>query len=142
MSQHFQSHNLLFKQFNLYLYKMHFCTVCGNMYYIKISDKSPNVLAYYCRKCGDNNHTITVENVSLSRLSINSGEQHFSNIINKYTKLDPTLPRINHIACPNNECGTNAERDKTAREIIYIRYDDVNIKYVYLCSTCDTAWKI
>ena len=29
-----------------------------------------------------------------------------------------------------------------AREIIYIRYDDVNIKYVYLCSTCDTVWKM
>ena len=23
----------------------------------------------------------------------------------------------------------------------YIRYDDVNMKYVYLCSTCDTVWK-
>ena len=60
-------------------------------------------------------------------------------IINKYTKLDPTLPRINTILCPNPNCTTNT--DDTPREIIYIRYDDTNMKYVYLCSTCDTVWK-
>ena len=27
------------------------------------------------------------------------------------------------------------------REVIYIRYDDVNMKYVYLCVRCDTTWK-
>ena len=124
---------------------MHFCTVCSNMYYIKISEASPNVLMYYCRKCGDENDTITVENVSLSKINVKMGsttDQHFSNVINKYTKLDPTLPRINHIACPNEECSTNSREDPTPREIIYIRYDDANIKYVYLCSTCDTAWKL
>ena len=124
---------------------MHFCKTCDNMYYIKISEKSPNVLAYYCRKCGDNNDTITVENVSLSKISLKKGgtdDQHFSNVINKYTKLDPTLPRINHIACPNSVCSTNNDERPTPREIIYIRYDDTNIKYVYLCSTCDTAWKL
>ena len=123
---------------------MHFCTTCGNMYYIQISEKSPNQLAYYCRKCGDKNDTITVDNVSLSKISLKNGgsNQEFSNVINKYTKLDPTLPRINHIACPNNECLTNTAEDPEPREIIYIRYDDINIKYVYLCSTCDVAWKV
>ena len=124
---------------------MHFCTICSNMYYIKISEASPNELKYYCRKCGDENDTITVENVSLSKINVKMGsttDQHFSNVINKYTKLDPTLPRINHIACPNSECSTNSAGNPTPREIIYIRYDDANIKYVYLCSTCDTAWKL
>jgi hypothetical protein len=122
---------------------MHFCTICCNMYYIKISEASPNVLMYYCRKCGDENDTITVENVSLSKINVKMGtDQHFSNVINKYTKLDPTLPRINHIACPNGECSTNSAENPNPREIIYIRYDDANIKYVYLCSTCDTAWKL
>jgi hypothetical protein len=122
---------------------MHFCAVCNNMYYIKISEASSNTLMYYCRKCGDENDTITVENVSLSKINIKMGtDQHFSNVINKYTKLDPTLPRITHIACPNNVCSTNSAEDPTPREIIYIRYDDANIKYVYLCATCDTAWKL
>ena len=70
---------------------------------------------------------------------LKKSEQEFSHIINKYTKLDPTLPRINTILCPNPNCGTNT--DDIPKEIIYIRYDDTNMKYVYLCSTCDTVWK-
>jgi hypothetical protein len=27
------------------------------------------------------------------------------------------------------------------REVIYIRYDDINMKYVYLCVHCDTTWR-
>ena len=59
--------------------------------------------------------------------------------VHKYTKLDPTLPRVSNILCPNGDCLTNKE--DIPREIIYIRYDDTNMKYVYLCSTCDTVWK-
>jgi hypothetical protein len=25
--------------------------------------------------------------------------------------------------------------------VIYIRYDDDNMKYLYMCVTCDTVWK-
>jgi len=52
--------------------------------------------------------------------------------------LDPTLPRISNILCPNTSCETNTA--DVEREIIYIRYDDVNMKYIYLCSQCDTVW--
>ena len=26
-------------------------------------------------------------------------------------------------------------------EVIFIRYNEVDMKYVYLCSKCDTVWK-
>ena len=118
---------------------MHFCTVCNNMYYIRIDSENSNKLVYYCRNCGNEDALLTVENVTVSTTKIKQDEQKFSHIINKYTKLDPTLPRINKIKCPNAECTTNTE--DTEREIIYIRYDDINMKYVYLCSTCKTVWK-
>jgi len=122
---------------------MHFCEICNNMFYIKISEKSANDLSYYCRKCGNENDTITVENVSVSKMAIkNEDDDHFSNVINQYTKLDPTLPRVNHILCPTTDCPTNSADRPIPREIIYIRYDDKNIKYIYLCSTCDTVWKM
>ena len=54
-------------------------------------------------------------------------------------KLDPTLPRISKVLCPNSKCETNTKNEK--REIIYIRYDDINMKYIYMCSTCDCVWK-
>ena len=31
---------------------MHFCSVCNNMYYLRIDEKNPNKLDYYCRNCG------------------------------------------------------------------------------------------
>ena len=118
---------------------MHFCSNCNNMYYIRINSDNPNKLVYYCRNCGNEDQTLTINNVTVSKTVIKKTEQSFSHIINKYTKLDPTLPRINTILCPNAECPTN-KQDKD-REIIYIRYDDINMKYVYLCSDCDTVWQ-
>jgi rubrerythrin len=36
---------------------------------------------------------------------------------------------------------TKSKKDGSEREVIYIRYDDINMKYVYLCVHCDTTWK-
>ena len=119
---------------------MHFCSKCQNMYYISIDPNDPNKLVYYCRNCGNQDETISVSNVTVSKVQLKKSEQEFSHIINKYTKLDPTLPRINTILCPNAACETNTK--DLAREIIYIRYDDVNMKYVYLCYDCETIWQI
>ena len=131
---------------------MHFCTTCQNMYYIRIDNDNPNKLIYYCRNCGNEDDLMMTENTTVSKTNVKKGQQTFYNIINKYTKLDPTLPRINNVLCPNSECKTNKhggheekneEENSTGggREILYIRYDEINMKYVYLCSTCDTVWK-
>lgn len=118
---------------------MRFCSKCDNMYYIRINEEDSNKLVYYCRHCGNEDSTINVDNVFVSQTQVKSSKRTFSHFINKYTKLDPTLPRTNTILCPNTECATNTKSKE--REIIYIRYDDNNIKYVYLCSECDTVWE-
>lgn len=114
------------------------------MYYIKLSEDDENKLVYYCRNCGDEDTSISEDNVVVSTTNIKKGEQKFHHIINKYTKLDPTLPRISNVNCPNAGCITNtSDKDQTKKvenEIIYIRYDDENMKYVYLCSHCDNVW--
>lgn len=119
---------------------MHFCSQCSNMYYIRINMDNPNKLVYYCRKCGHEDTLLAAENVCVSKVQTKKSDHSFNHIINKYTKYDPTLPRINNIPCPNLDCPTN--KDGKEREIIYIRYDDVNMKYVYLCSECETVWEI
>lgn len=118
---------------------MHFCIHCQNMYYIQIASDNPNKLVYYCRNCGNEDNATNVDNLTISSASLKNSSSHLT-YINKYTKLDPTLPRIKEILCPNKECLTNTKN--SPREIIYIRYDDINMKYMYLCSTCDTVWKI
>jgi DNA-directed RNA polymerase subunit M/transcription elongation factor TFIIS len=122
------------------IYIMHFCSVCSNMYYIRINEEDTNKIVYYCRKCGNEDSTLTSQNICVSKTHLKKSEQSYQHIINKYTKFDPTLPRINTIPCPNQDCKTNTENKD--REIIYIRYDEVNMKYVYLCTECDCVWKL
>ena len=119
---------------------MHFCSKCENMYYIRIDANNTNKLIYYCRKCGTEDELFDIDNVTIVKTEIKKSEDSFSHIINKYTKLDPTLPRTDKVLCPNKDCETNTEKD-FKREIIYIRYNDTEMKYVYMCSTCDTVWK-
>ena len=114
---------------------MYFCSKCKNMYYIRISKDDDNKLIYYCRKCGNEDTTITEDNICVSKTILKRGKQKFSHIINEYTKLDPTLPRVSNIKCPNDNC-----EDET--EVIYVRYDDINMKFVYICSECDTIWTL
>ena len=118
---------------------MHFCTKCDNMYYIKLAEENGNKLIYYCRNCGNEDSLITSENICVNKTQIQHKEQSYAHIINNYTKLDPTLPRTKSIKCPNKSC-TAAEQG--GQEVIYLRYDDTNMKYIYLCTICNTVWKI
>lgn len=154
---------------------MHFCVNCDNMYYIRLSEEDPNSIVYYCRSCGHENKNISLNSVTISKTSFKNMKQKYNSILNKYTKLDPTLPRINTIKCPNQSCKSNhdggeeggvvveskkkrsgeasekageageapvvgAVASENKREIIYLRYDDINMNFVYLCPTCDTVW--
>ena len=129
---------------------MHFCTVCQNMYYIRLSGDNQDKLIYYCRKCGneDTDLIATLDNVCVSQTELKSSVSSYEHIINKYTKLDPTLPHINNIKCPNTACASNESADETKdgddqkeADILYLRYDDTNMKFVYLCTECNTVWK-
>lgn len=119
---------------------MHFCKICYNMYYIRLKEEDANKLIYYCRNCGNEEENFSKETIILSSSQFKQGEKQFDYYINKYSKLDPTLPRVNDIMCPNQECLTNKEKEP--REILFIRYDEKQMKYVYLCSTCDQVWQI
>ena len=126
---------------------MKFCVICENMYYIKIKDTDENQLTYYCRNCGHVDETISDEGICVLNVNLKEGNnQTYEHIINQYTKLDPTLPRIYNMKCPNANCKTNEnhtadDTSSTQTEIIYIRYNDIDMKYIYLCVECDYVWK-
>jgi DNA-directed RNA polymerase subunit M/transcription elongation factor TFIIS len=124
---------------------MKFCEKCENMYYIGVNAEDQNKLTYYCRNCKYVDETITEDKLCVLNTQFKKGEQKFNHIINKYTKLDPTLPRIYNVKCPNVECKTNHKTNEgtgeVQAEVIYVRYDDDNLKYLYICAECDTTWK-
>ena len=39
-----------------------------------------------------------------------------------------------------NKTEQKSEEPLAQKEILYIRYDDANMKFVYLCAICDTVW--
>ena len=121
---------------------MIFCKICQNMYYIGLSDNG-NVLKYHCRNCGDvYDGVMNIEHLCVSKTYLKSKDQVLSNYVNEYTKFDPTLLRVNNIPCPNINCVTHEPTfDIINREIILIRSDVVNVKYIYLCALCDHVWK-
>jgi DNA-directed RNA polymerase subunit M/transcription elongation factor TFIIS len=123
------------------------------MYYIKIAEEDSNQLIYYCRKCGNENNELTLDNICVSKIHIKRDDQKYKHIINEYTKYDPTLPRTTAVKCPNLNCTEDTEsKDETETKesetipisnkntIVYLRYDDINMKYIYLCTRCDTSW--
>jgi len=122
---------------------MKFCSKCDNMYYIAISDDNENQLSHYCRFCG-NKESNYADDICVLSTNNTSGDQIYNYTMNEYTKHDPTLPRIYNIECPNPTCKTNELSDsgkKKPAEIVYMRYDDNNLKYTYICVECDTSWK-
>ena len=132
---------------------MHFCDKCNNMLYIKLMTEDSDNLVYYCRNCGNSEYTIDKDNICVSKTDIVIREKAYDHDINEYTKLDPTLPRTNNIKCPNQSCSSNIisgieEQDTTGNsienkvnEVIYLRYDDINMKYIYMCTLCNKIWK-
>ena len=130
---------------------MKFCSECDNMYYIKINGEDENSLIYYCRFCGHEDNEPAENGVVVLRTDYKKSEQQFSHMINRYIKHDNTLPRITNMKCPNESCGkkesasasaaSTASADEDNSSIIYLRYDDDNMKYLYICENCNTTWK-
>lgn len=123
---------------------MKFCDKCGNYYFISIDYLDENNLIYFCRNCKQTDVGNVIGDSVVAKIETTDGEQLYNYAINEYTKLDPTLPRLYNKECINPECPTNAAGRGDSRppaEIIYMRYNNAALKYVYLCTTCDACWK-
>ena len=125
---------------------MKFCDTCDNMYYIRINENDHNKLVYYCRNCGNVDDALSMTNLCVSKTKIRQNKQIYSHMINEYTKNDVTLPRTKTIKCPNQDCKSNKKKEnenenEAQQEVIYLRYDDINMKYIYMCVNCNTTWK-
>ena len=102
---------------------------------------TPSTLMYrICHNCGyqvvDKGGGLIMETDLQEKTS-----EGYKILLNEFTKMDPTLPHLDNIKCPNKECGSN--RGSVKADIIYMKYDPVNLKYLYLCnvSGCGAQWR-
>ena len=117
---------------------MRFCPVCS--YYLYLLEDGG--LQLTCKHCGfkepmkpENAADALVLETTFNKAM--NAKQTVSQL-NAYTKLDPTLPHLSTIACPNGTCASNTKG--AARDILYIKTDAKNLKYQYSCVVCDWQW--
>ena len=122
---------------------MRFCSQCQNMYYLKLGGQDDDSLMFYCRVCGHEIACSKDEDAFTLTTLVNKQDKSYLRAVNRYTKLDPTLPRTSTIKCPNQECSKVKETDKTrdGNSVIYLRSDNERLTYTYLCTHCDTVWE-
>lgn len=134
---------------------MKFCAICQNMLYI-VMDEEKSRLNYTCKNC---NYTETkssekegesivvaqkrfdesskynnIHDCCVMDISYFDDTNSFLQYQTKDIKYDMTLPRLKNIPCPSN-C-------KEDSEVICIKYDPVNLKYLYYCTKCEEFWKL
>ena len=118
--------------------EIHFCKECFNLTYLHTDED--NNLIHLCKNC-DKFEEFTGKSNCIYSVEFN--ELDVSHIINsnKYIMHDKTIPSIKNninLKCPNDECTTNTEKIDTSFK--YMKHDNKNMKYTYICETCGQKW--
>ena len=113
-----------------------FCKDCDNILYL-YKDGESNDLYHFCKACGSN--TKIEEKVKLVYIKDNGSLDKSESISNNmYITHDITLPSIKNN--PNIKC-RNVDCDAEETDIKYIKYDDVKMKFLYVCNNCGCKWR-
>lgn len=129
---------------------MNFCPDCRRTLSLKIkvdAKTSNQYLEQFCKNCNykikldsKKDKCIVKNEYNLQKLQILDKKQ-LQNIVN-----DPTIPHINNMPCVNNDCPSKQEAetledtDKNRNLVVYIKIDDNDMKYMYICAHCLTTW--
>lgn len=116
---------------------MKFCHVCDNMMYLKLDGAER--LQYHCKNClyvtpaseADTKACVLGKNYV-------DDETAYRQFVSPHLKHDPTLPRVNNIRCPNEACTRPADAPPL---VIFVKYDPLNMRFLYHCCHCETFWK-
>lgn len=115
---------------------MKVCSACGNMFVMRLQPNGD--LFWNCLSCGIQEKQEGGCLLMETRVQEKANEG-YKILLNEYTRQDPTLPHVDNIKCPNAECPSNTGGG--ARDVIYMKYDPVNMKFVYVCNKCPMTWR-
>jgi len=95
-------------------------------------------LVYSCRVCSYNEDD--TEGGLVMELNLQEkASEGYKILLNEFTIDDNTLPHTNMIKCPNAECAT--VKGTRESDVVFLKYDPINLKYQYICTVCSTSWK-
>ena len=117
--------------------EINFCENCENCLFV-YSENDTNNLYLGCKVC-----QFTKPYKKEKCIYSNKYDIDLSDTINenKYLTEDNTLPTIinnPNIQCPNEEC-ISIKGNKPS-EIQYIKYDSIDMKFMYVCKYCSQKW--
>jgi hypothetical protein len=122
---------------------MKFCTVCNNIYTMKINTENKNQsLKLICNNCGN-------EEIETNTCILKDNNEYDNMVISNKNKLmniceDITIPRVNHIKCINDSCKSNEfefnKKKEKDNEVVYFQTNEKNMSYQYICCLCYTTW--
>ena len=120
---------------------MEFCNLCENMLYVKIDvQDNKQQLQNYCKNCNFVKDLPNDKSIVIVKNNYEKKDKNYEMFINPYIKYDPTLPRVNNIKCINKDCKSKSK--DVNNEVIYIKYDNDEMKYLYYCVHCENFWKL
>jgi DNA-directed RNA polymerase subunit M/transcription elongation factor TFIIS len=115
---------------------MKLCQTCQNMYVMRLQPNGK--LFWRCLSCG-----VEEEQVGgcllMETLVKERSSEGYKILLNEFTRQDPTLPHVKNVKCPKEDCASNT--GGADRDTIYIKYDPINMKYLYICNVCGEAWR-
>lgn len=99
-------------------------------------------LVKFCKHCEFEKIEPTDKAIKISETIYSEDDLLYNQHVNKYLRYDPTLRRINDniIKCPSKDCKTHKEKD-IEQQLLYIKYDPANMKYLYVCDHCGYTWR-
>lgn len=129
---------------------IHFCPVCRNYLFAKIEklirtnesnekeETEESILHRICYNCGYKQQNVKGGLVSEIIVGERSAES-YKILLNEFTTQDPRLPHIHGtIKCPEAGCPSNGPGKES--DIIYMKYDPVNLNFLYICNVCKYTW--
>ena len=136
---------------------MQFCPACDNILHMQIGtikDDNDNTnktkefpLTLYCKHCPYkleinrmDNQKNQLFNPCMYRSNYSSNHPlYYTTIVNDYTFEDPTLPCLT-TPCPNEKCP--CKKKGLEPKTLYVRFNDQDMRYIYLCKHCRQCWTI
>ena len=119
---------------------MKFCKVCDNMLYINVDTDTDgrHKLTMQCKNCSyseieESDDAVVIDDNS----NFEANAAYIDYINNPYLIHDPTIPRLKTVPCDNASCSKPDTKDN---DIMYIKYDMNNNRYLYICRFCNHHW--
>jgi DNA-directed RNA polymerase subunit M/transcription elongation factor TFIIS len=117
-----------------------FCPKCDYYLYLDSTAVEENTLVRLCRNCGHRD-VDTEGGLVMEMMSQAQSAESYQILLNEFTRQDPRLPHIHGtLKCPDPGCPSNKNGGGES-DIIYMKYDPVNLLYLYICNVCTFQWK-